>query len=61
MICPNCKNDSLSHDGDFAYEDLGYIGEGTVSFFECLVCGAQVEVCVPDETKRGEGTCSGIS
>lgn len=56
MICPNCKNDSLSHDGDFTYEDLGYIGEGTVSFFECLVCGAQVEVCVPAEVKRGEGS-----
>lgn len=49
MICPNCGQDSLSHNNDFTYDDMGYIGEGTVSCFECLNCGALVEVCVPDE------------
>ena len=48
MICPTCGKE-LSHDNDFSYEDLGYIGEGTVSFFECLVCGTSVEVCVPEK------------
>lgn len=50
MICPNCGNDSLSHDGDFTYDDVGYVGEGTVTFYWCLICGAHVEVCVPEES-----------
>lgn len=49
MICPTC-NCQMSHDNDFTYDDLGYIGEGTVSFYECLNCGTMIEVDVPEET-----------
>ena len=49
MNCPTCGCE-MSHDNDFTYDDLGYLGEGTVSFYECLNCGTMVEVDIPEDT-----------
>lgn len=46
MICPVCKA-KMSYDNDFTFDGLGYIGEGIVSFYECLNCGTLVEVDIP--------------
>ena len=50
MNCPIC-NSPMSHDNDFTYEDVGYVGEGVVSFYECLNCGTMVEVDIPEDSE----------
>ena len=53
--CPVCKTDKhMSWDSNFTYEDLGYIGEGVVTFYECLKCGTQIEICIPEKSEEGE-------
>ena len=53
VICPICENDKhMSFDNQFSYEDVGYIGDGTVYFYECLKCGTQIEISIPIEVRN---------
>ena len=55
VICPICENDKhMSFDNQFSYEDVGYIGDGTVYFYECLTCGTQIEISIPIEVGNNE-------
>lgn len=56
--CPIChRKHSISWDSDYAYEDVGYDGEGTVSVLHCINCGTEIELRIPinavKEKKRG--------
>ena len=53
MKCPTCGTDRLGLSSNFTYDECGYIGEGTVCFYECDNCGTIVEVCVPDKNQYG--------
>ena len=55
VICPVCRNDKhISFDNQFTYEECGYVGEGPVYFYECMKCGTNIEVCIPEEVKADE-------
>ena len=55
MKCPHCGAE-MSFDNQFTYDDMNYIGEGTVCFYSCMRCETTVEVCVPDTDETGGKT-----
>lgn len=52
--CVNCGKKSLMWQSDFDFEELGYEGEGIVSFYTCSNCGAEIECAVPINTTDKE-------
>ena len=54
--CANCGSRQVSWQSDFGFEDMGYEGEGIVTFYECLNCGAQIEydIRTDDENEKEE-------
>ena len=49
-ICPCCHQGLLIWKSDFSFEDVGYEGDGIVTFYECDSCGAEIEVSKRDGT-----------
>lgn len=49
-ICPCCRQGMLIWKSDFSFEDVGYEGDGIVTFYECDACGAEIEVSKRDGT-----------
>ena len=41
--CPACGG-KLVWQSDFTFEDYGYEGDGIVSVYQCITCGADIEV-----------------
>ena len=52
--CANCLSRSVYVISNFSYEECGYEGEGTVTFYECSNCGAEIEYCVPAKLDSDE-------
>ena len=50
-ICPNCNVSELHWDSSEDAEDCGYVVAGTVSFYHCVNCGAEIEMLVPVENE----------
>lgn len=45
-VCPNCCLSELRRDSSENAENLGY-EPGTVDFYHCNKCGAEIEVYAP--------------
>lgn len=45
--CFHCLHDAVVWQGDYDYEDYGYIGEGIVQILHCSNCGADIEYDIP--------------
>lgn len=51
LVCPNCGHEIIWQ-SDFDFDDLGYEGDGIVSFYSCPHCGADIEVRIPISTEK---------
>ena len=54
-ICPNCLDSVLMWDSDADAIDAGYAEEGSITYYHCEKCGADIEVFVPTENPYKEG------
>ena len=52
--CFHCLHMSVVWDGDFAFEDYGYEGEGVIHECQCMNCGAHITYIVPYNTEDDE-------
>lgn len=48
-ICFNCGSHKVIWGNDWSFDDLDYEGEGIVSTYTCMDCGAEYEVRVAFE------------
>lgn len=53
--CPYCRQGVLRWMADSSFEECGYSGSGLVQFYECPVCGAEIEVVKSDGTDSVDG------
>lgn len=53
--CPYCRQGVLRWMADSSFEECGYSGSGLVQFYECPVCGAEIEVVKSDGTDCVDG------
>ena len=51
-VCPNCIDGELSWESDVDAEDIGYSRSGTISYYICRSCGAEIEIFVPIDKKE---------
>ena len=51
MKCPICQAELL-WDSDCGAEEAGYSVEGTLSFYHCENCGADLEILSPHDYKE---------
>lgn len=54
-ICPYCHQGVLRWMSDSSFDECGYSGSGLVQFYECPVCGAEIEVVKSDGTDSVDG------
>ena len=54
-ICPYCRQGVLRWMADSSFDECGYSGSGLVQFYECPVCGAEIEVVKSDGTDSVDG------
>lgn len=50
----NCGSDKISLDDTCSFDELGADGNGTVYFYSCHNCGADIEVWVPEKEDEEE-------
>lgn len=53
FYCPRCGKQSAVWQNDFDVADLGYDGEGIVTYYTCSECGSEIEV-ITRENNDGE-------
>lgn len=52
--CYHCGSKRVAWMNDFMFEDVGCDGDGIVSFFQCLDCGAEIEVYVSYDNEESD-------
>ena len=57
MVCPHCHGNKLTWDSDASAEECGYTNAGTVSFYHCKSCCADIEIFVAEEQEEEDGDC----
>ena len=55
-ICPNCGRAKLHWDSDCSFDEMDFEGNGIVSEFHFVECGADITMFIPETNPYKEET-----